>query len=200
MRVDRKNAEHFSGAEGVNFKMTIGNIPIKHTYRPAQIICDVLTLAGLVIIAKNAFDTLADTKGFLGYVSLVSLLFPAAALGMIAAYLILTCKSLKFGKYKITKKNAQSVYNWWAFSLALIKLPLFMVVFELEYSFTVWAITGRTPISMMILLYALLAVILIRLTAHRLAALTEVKRAEADNSSAIRIKTKVADKNKDDEE
>lgn len=180
--------------------MTIGKIPIKHTYRPAQIICDVLSLAALVIITKNAFDTLFQTRAFLAYVSYISLLFPAAGAAMCAAYLVLTCKSLKFGKYKVTRQNAQGFYNWWAFSLALIKLPLFMILFELEYSFTVWAVTGSAPISVMTVLYALLAVILIRLTVHRLAALTEVKRERNDDSTAIRIKTKVADKNNDDDQ
>lgn len=176
--------------------MTLGKIPIKHTYRPAQIICDVLSLAALVIITKNAFDTLVQTRGFLAYVSYISLLFPLFGIGMCAAYLILTFKSLKFGKYKVTRQNAQSVYNWWAFSLALIKLPIFMVLFELEYAFAVWAMNGVAPFSMVILLYILLAVILIRLTVHRLAALTAVKREKKDDT-AIKVKAKVADKKHD---
>ena len=180
--------------------MTLGKIPIKHTYRPAQIICDVLTLAGLVIIAKKAFDTLAQTRGFLGYVSLFSLLFPAAGIGMCIAYLILTFKSLRFGKYNVTRQNAQNVYNWWAFSLALIKLPIIMVLFEMEYSFSVWSMTGRAPFGVMILLYVLLAVILIRLTAHRLAALTAVKREQKDDHAAIKIKARVVEKKKNDED
>lgn len=180
--------------------MTIGKITIKHTYRPAQIICDVLTLAGLVIIVKNAVDTLAQTRLFLGYVSLVSLVFPAAAIGMCAAYLILTCKSLKFGKYKITKQNAQNVYNWWAFSLALIKLPVFMALFEGEYMFHVLAMTGKMPFSMLMLLYLLLTVIIIRLTAHRITDLTVVRHEKNDDSAAIKIKAKVVDRKKDDED
>lgn len=176
--------------------MKIGNVEIRRTYRPARIVCDVVTLAALVVVTKNAADLLMQTKNFLGFVGALPLLFPAAGIGMCAAYIILTFKSLKFKRYKITKQNAQNVYDWWAFSLSLVKVPLLLAMFEGEYQFLYWAVTGKSRFGIALLLYILLAVIIIRLMIHRIRSLTVVKKVQKDEST-VKVKARTADEDKE---
>lgn len=172
--------------------MKIGDIEIKRTYRPTRIVCDVVSLAALVVIVKNACDLLV-TRKFLGFVGVLPLLFPAIGIGLCAAYALLTFRSRKFRRYKITKINAQSVYERWAFSLALAKVPLLIALFEGEYMFLYWAATGRSKFSVMILVYVLLSVIIIRLMMHRIRSLTALRKVQKDDDKVVKVRAKVDD-------
>lgn len=177
--------------------MKIGNCEIKRTYRPARIICDVVSFAALMVVIAIAVNLFAEIRFFLGDLVRASiLLFPAVGVGLCAAYVILTFRSLGFKRYKITKQNAQDVYDWWAFSLALVKIPLLLALLEGEFMFRSWAYTGERSFSIWIVLYVLLAFIIIRLAAHRIKALTAVKKVENDNS-AVKVKVRVDDDNDD---
>lgn len=172
-------------------KTKIGGIEIKRTYRPTRIVCDVVSLAMLVVIIINTLDLMRFSR-FAAGIGILPLLFPLAGFGMCAAYIILTFRSLKFGKYKITKQNAQSVYDWWTFSLSLVKVPLLFALFDGEYMYLGWAEHGRTKFSFLIFVYLVLALIIIRLTRHRLKSLTAVKKSAKDNS-AVKVRAKVID-------
>lgn len=178
--------------------MKIGNVQVKRTYRPARVICDIASLAAVVVIITMSSGLFGVYK-FLGFLGAPSFLIPAAAVGICAAYVILTFKSLKFKRYKITANNAQNVYNWWAFALSLVKLPLLLALFEWMLIYAEWAATGEKKFSFVILLYVLLAVIIIRLLLHRIATLTKEEKNTAD-SSVVKVKAKIADPADDDKE
>lgn len=173
--------------------MKIGNVEIKRTYRPARIVCDVISLALVVVIVILAINQIVTTYRFLwGKGIVLSLLFPLAGVGMCVVYTVLVLKGAKFKRYNITKQNAQSVYDWWAFALALVKLPLLMALIEGEFIYSEWAAEGHAGFSLIIVLYLLLAVIIIRLMLHRIKTLTAVKKAESGDS-AVKVKVKIAD-------
>lgn len=173
----------------------IGNIEIKRTYRPTRIICDIVSLAMLVVITINTLDLMKFAK-FAAGVGILPLLFLLIGLGMCAAYVFLTFKSLNFKRYKITKQNAQKVYDWWAFSLSLVKVPLMLALFDAEYMYLDWAEDGELAFSVWGLLFLMLAVIIIRLSAHRIKALTAVKKIKKDDS-AVKVRAKLADDDDD---
>ena len=177
----------------MNIKTTkIGGVEIKRTYRPTRIVCDVVTLTLLIVLIKITID-LMKYSSFVEGVGILPLLFPIVGFGMCAAYVLLTFRSLKFGKYKITKQNAQRVYDWWAFSLSLVKVPLLFAMSEGEYMYYVWVSDIRnSSFSIWILLYLLLAVIIMRLSAHRIKALTAVKKSAKDNN-AVKVRARLAD-------
>ena len=172
-------------------KTKINNIEIKRTYRPTRIVCDVVSLAMLVVIIINTLDLMKFSKIAAG-IGILPLLFPLAGFGMCAVYILLTFRSLKFGKYKITKQNAQSVYDWWAFSLSLIKVPLLFALFDGEYMYLGWAESGKMSFSFLIFAYLLIALIIIRLMSHRFKALTAVKKS-SNNEDTVKVKAKLAD-------
>ncbi len=171
--------------------MKIGDIEIKRTYRPTRIVCDAASLAALVVIVKNGLDLLI-TRKFLGFAGVLPLLFPAVGIGLCVAYVLLTFRSRKFKRYKITKLNAQSVYERWAFSLALAKVPLLIALFEGEYMFLYWAATGQSKFSVMIPVYVLLSVIIIRLMMHRIKSLTAFKKVQKDDK-VVKVRAKIDD-------
>ena len=179
-------------------KTKIGGVEIKRTYRPTRIVCDIVSLALLVVIIVNTLDLMRFSKIAAG-IGILPLLFPLAGFGMCAAYILLTFRSFKFNKYKITKQNAQSVYDWWAFSLSLVKVPLLLALFDGEYMYLGWAESGKTRFSVFIFLYLILALIIIRLMKYRFKALTAVKKTAKDNS-AVKVKARLADDDKDKQE
>lgn len=173
--------------------MKIGNVEIKRTYRPTRIICDVVSLAALVVVTVVAGDLFSKIIYFLGFLGRLSiLLFPAVGIGLCVLYVIFTFKSLKFKRYKITKQNAQKVYDWWAFSLALAKIPLLLALIEGEFMFRSWAYSGKMTFSVWILLYVILTLIIMRLADHRIKSMTAVKVQES-GGSAVKVKVKVVD-------
>ena len=175
-------------------KTKIGGVEIKHTYRPTRIVCDAVTVALLAVLIKITLDLMKYSNIVEG-VGKLPWLFPLAGFGMCAAYVFLTFKSLNFKRYKITPENAQPVYDWWAFSLSLVKVPLLFAMSEAEYMYLVWVSDIRnSSFSVWILVYLLLALIILRLSAHRIKSLTAVKKVEKDEN-AVRVKAKIADDN-----
>lgn len=176
-------------------KTNIGGVEIKRSYRPTRMICDIVSLLPLVMIIKITID-LMKLSGIAEGIGILPLLFPIAGISLCAVYVFLTFKSLKFGKYKITKLNAQRVYDWWAFSLSLVKVPLLFALFEGEYMYRVWAYDIKNSgFSLWILVYLFLAVIIMRFSAHRIKSLTAAKKPAKD-SGAVKVKARLADDDK----
>lgn len=182
-------------------KIKIGGIEVKRRFTPARIVCDVVSLAAALVIVVIGVQHIMIVSSYASPLGLaVLLVFPVCAVGICAAYLKLTLKSREFKRYKITKQNAQSVYDWWAFSLSLAKIPLLLALFNAEFIFR--DLTNFKPADLFnipIILEVLLAVIIMRLARHRLARLTEVKKAEK-GEEAVKVKVRIADEPKDSDD
>ncbi len=191
--------------------MKIGKIPVKHTYKPARIISDVLSaiIAAVILIATlNFFPLYKRTVNQLGnadfqfvrkygywliYRQYIAWIFPALVVGIFTAYVILVLKNHKFSRFKITKENAQDVYDWYAFAVSLCKLPLLMCVFEVMYSAHQILLFNKASLfSLQLLLYAVLFVIIIRMSVHRINALIKMKAPQKSEDSGG-VKAKIAD-------
>lgn len=172
----------------------IGGFEVTRTHRPARMICDVITLVMIIIIIKLGIDLAYYTAKFLGAMGLiVPLSFPAAGIALCAVYIKLSLSGLKFGRLKITKQNAQKIYDWWTFSMALIKIPLLMAMFEGIYIFREWAAVGKSTISVIpLILYVLTAAAITWFSVRRMRRLCEVKKP-VKNDSAVKVKAKIAD-------
>lgn len=175
--------------------MKIASIEIKRRFRPARIVCDAFSLAVTVVIAVTAVRHLSQVFSILTALGFLALLLPpVCAVGICAAYLMLTLKDREFKRYKITEQNAQSFYDQWAFSLSLAKIPLLMLFFNIEFAFR--DLTSSEPINLFSvpnILDVLLTIIIMRLARHRLVKLTAVKKEKKDDSS-VKVKAKIADK------
>ena len=173
-------------------KTQIGNVEIKRTYRPVRIVCDVITLVLLIIIGKIGFD-LTFTAKFLGWTGLLApLAFPAVGIALCVIYIKLSFRSMKFGRLKITKQNAQKVYDWWTFTMSLVKIPLLLALFNGEFIYRDWAGTGESSINITIFIDVLFAAIIIWFAVRRMKAICEVKQPEKTDS-AVKVKVKIAD-------
>lgn len=188
----------------------IGKIPVKHTYKLARIISDVLSLVPAYVIIsstlhffplyKETINKVLNEAVFngdmkllykyeesLAYRQFFAWIFPALMAGIFAAYLILTLKSHKFAKYRITKQNAQAVYDWYAFAVSICKLPLLLGVIEAMYISHQRLMFNKVSVfSIQMLMYAMVVVIIIRLSVHRINALTkrEEKKEETGGVKA----------------
>lgn len=197
--------------------MKIGKYPVKHSYKLARIISDVLSLviAYLIIkytvdffavykpvtnyIAKDNWDYVYKHGYWLAYRQYFVLIFPALGLGVFAAYLILVLKSHKFAKYNVTKRSAQAVYDWYAFMVSLCKLPLLMFVFETMCIFISRMLNiEESLLNIRLILYLFIIVIIARLSVHRIRALTGTEKTESSTESGG-VKAKIVD-TADDEE
>lgn len=201
--------------------MKIGKFPVKHTYKLARIISDVLSLVPAYVIVSSTlhFFTLykdttnpilkeawlnGDMKLFykyeesLAYRQYFAWIFPALLVGLFAAYLILTLKSHKFAKYKITKQNAQAVYDWYAFAVSLCKLPIQLCIIEMMYIVHQRLMFNKVSLfSIQMIIYVMVVVIIIRLSVHRIKALT---KPEAKKEETGGVKAKVVDDKSDNSE
>lgn len=178
-------------------KTQIGGVEIKRTYRPARIICDVITFVLLIIIGKIGLD-LTFTAKFLGWTGLlVPLAFPAAGIALCVAYIKLSFRGMRFGRLKITNQNAQKIYEWWTFSMSLVKIPLMLALFNGEFIYRDWAGTGQPiGINIPIIIDVLFAALIVWFSIRRMKALCEVKKP-VKNDSAVKVKVKIADDNND---
>lgn len=197
--------------------MKIADIPIKHTYKPARIISDVLSLAVAAVIITatvNFFPLYKDTINKLGNTDLqfvikygyslvyrryFALAFPIAVGIIFAVYLILVLKNHGMKRLKITKDNAQAVGEWYMFSASLCKLPLLMIVFELMYmtqQILLFKPAGLPIVQL--LLYSMLFIIIIRMSMHRLSSLTKAVIPETQNYGGV--KARLADDIDNEEE
>lgn len=179
-------------------KMTIGGVEVKRRFRPARIVCDVISLAAALVIVVTSFRHIGQVYQIVTPPGLILLfVFPVCAVGICAAYLTLTLKSRGFKRYRITKQNAQSVYDWWAFSLSLAKIPLLFAVFNAEFVFK--DLTEVNPLNLFSvsnILNVLLVIIIMRFSRHRLIKLTEAEEVRNDDPE-IKIKVKIADEDKE---
>lgn len=159
--------------------MKIGNHTVKYSFKPARIISDIISLA---MVAFSVISALSFTSAHpeirleIARADLILLwIFPAACAAVILIYIVITLKSRRFEKYNITKDNAQSVFDWFVFAVSLCKLPLLMSLTEAELTVEERLYKGdeRSLFSVTYILCALVLVIIIRLSAHRITSLTK---------------------------
>lgn len=198
--------------------MKISKYPIKHSYKLARIISDVISFAiaflivnatlnffpaykrAINIIGSENIEEFVREYGYsLTYRQYFAWIFPALVLGIFAAYLILVLKNHKFAKYNITKQNAQSVYDWYAFAVSLCKLPLLLGVFDIMYIFQQRMMFNKVSLfSVQVILDAVIIAIIIRLSVHRIRGLT-METEPIKNESSGGVKAKLADDDDNDE-
>lgn len=199
--------------------MKISKYPVKHSYKLARIISDVLSLAIAFLIvnatlnffpayrtainrigSKNIEEFVREYGYSLTYRQYFAWIFPGLVLAIFAAYLILVLKNHKFAKYNITKQNAQSVYDWYAFAVSLCKTPLLMCVFDMMYIFQQRMMFNEVSLfSFLSVLCAVIIAIIIRLSVHRIRALTEEKEPRNIEESGG-VKARLADDDDDSDE
>lgn len=201
--------------------MKIGKFPVKRTYKPARIISDALSLIPAYVIVSSTihfFPTYKATvneilneawlagdmrlfykyEESLAYRQYSAWIFPALVLAVFAAYLILTLKSHKLAKYNITKQNAQAVYNWYAFAVSLCKLPILLALLDAMYITHQRLMFNYVSVfSVQMILYVVLVVIIIRLSVHRIKALTKPAPKKAESGG---VKAKIVDEEPDNSE
>lgn len=188
--------------------MKIGKYPVKPRFKPARIAADVISLgiAAMIFVLtigffprykaalskaaeKDLYGILFKYGESLKYRHYFAWIFPALAVIVIAVYLILTLKSHRFRKYKITKDNAQAVYDWYAFAVSLCKIPALMAIFDVMFVFQKKMLFEPvSAFSYQIILYFVVIAIIIRLSVHRIRKITEIKREEIDDDSPIRVR------------
>ena len=190
--------------------MKIGKYPVKPRFKPARTAADVISLGITAMIfvltvgffprykaalskaaEKDLYGIMFKYGDSLTYRHYFAWIFPALAVIVIAVYLILTLKSHEFRKYKVTKDNAQAVYDWYAFAVSLCKIPALMAVFDVMYAFQrKMMFETVNPFSYQIILYFVAVAIIIRLSVHRIRSITEVKREKADDDCPIKVRIK----------
>lgn len=199
--------------------MKIGKYPVKHSYKLARIISDVLSLAIAYLILNATlnffkqykvalsqmvsggnFDIVYEYGYWLAYRQYFAWIFPALVLGVFAAYLILVLKSHKFAKYDISKQSAQAVYDWYAFAVSLCKLPLFLGIFDMMYIFHQRMMFNKVSLfSLQLILDTFIIIIIIRLSVHRIRALTRTEK-EKKSAESGGVKAKIVDDAEGDDE
>ena len=176
--------------------MKIGKITVRRAYKPSRIICDVISLAGAAVIVYMTERFINGTQGLTGDRVALSAIFPVLALGVLAVYAVLVLQSHAFKTYKITKKNAQVIYDWYAFSVSLIKLPLLLIIFESMLTFQ--EISLGIAVNLMnirLILYIFLIVIIIRMAIHRINTLSH----EEKSTDVVHVRAAVVDENEERE-
>ena len=191
--------------------MKIGNYSVKHSYKPARIISDVLSLGITVLIFFSTLNffplykarineigevnlaIVAEYRYSLTYRQYFAWIYPALAVIIFGVYLILILKNHRFAKYDITAANAQSVYDWYAFAVSLCKIPLLLAVLDMMYVFHQRMMFIEVRLfGFQYILYALLIVIVVRLSVHRIKGLTQ-KEKKSNKADDVDVKAKLAD-------
>ena len=191
--------------------MKIGNYSVKHSYKPARIISDVLSLGITVLILFSTLNffplykarineigevnlaIVAEYRYSLTYRQYFAWIYPALAVIIFGVYLILILKNHRFAKYDITAANAQSVYDWYAFAVSLCKIPLLLAVLDMMYVFHQRMMFNEVRLfGFQHILYALLIVIVVRLSVHRIKGLTQ-KEKKSNKADDVDVKAKLAD-------
>lgn len=167
--------------------MKLGKITVRRSYKPSRIICDIISLAGAAVIVYMTERFINSGEQIGGERAAVSVIFPALALGVLAVYAVLVLKSHAFKRYKITKKNAQEIYDWYAFSVSLIKLPLLLIIFESMLTFQEISLgIAVNLLNFRFILYVFLIAIIIRMAVHRVKTLShEEKNADVVHVRAV---------------
>lgn len=201
--------------------MKIGKFPVIRTYKPARIISDALSLVIAYVIVSSTihfFPTYKATineilneallagdmrlfykyEESLAYRQYFACIFPALVIAVFAAYLILTLTSRRFAKYNITKQNAQAVYDWYAFAASLCKLPILLALLDAMYIVHQRLMFNYVSVfSVQMILYVVLVVIIIRLSVHRIKAMT---KPAAKKEASGGVKAKIVDDKSDNSE
>ena len=191
--------------------MKIGNYSVKHSYKPARIISDVLSLGITVLILFSTLNffplykarineigevnlaIVAEYRYSLTYRQYFAWIYPALAVIIFGVYLILILKNHRFAKYDITAANAQSVYDWYAFAVSLCKIPLLLAVLDMMYVFHQRMMFNEVRLfGFQYILYALLIVIVVRLSVHRIKGITQ-KEKKSNKADDVDVKAKLAD-------
>lgn len=199
--------------------MKIGKNPVRFSYKPARIISDALSLVLAYVTVSSTvhfFPTYKETinkvlneeflKGdmrllykygdSLSYRHYFAWIFPALMAGIFAAYLILVLKNHKFAKYKVTKQNAQAVYDWYAFAVSLCKLPIQLCIIEMMYIVHQRLMFNKVSLfSIQMIIYVMVVVIIIRLSVHRIKALTKTETKKTETGG---VKARIVEKDDDD--
>ena len=190
--------------------MKIGKYTVKQRFKPARIAADAVSLgiAAMILVLtvgffpryKTALSKAAEQDLYgilfkygksLTYRHYFAWIFPALAVVVFAVYLILTLKSHEFRKYKITKNNAQAVYDWYAFAVSLCKIPALMVIFEVMYVFQRRMLfETANPFSYQIVLYFVVIAVIIRFSVHKIRKITEIKHNMTDDDCPIKVRIK----------
>lgn len=189
--------------------MKIGKFSVKPRFKPARIISDAISLVAAVLIfvltvgffpryraaviaagQKDLYGTLLKYGNTLTYRQYFAWIFPALAVIVFVIYVILTLKSHEFRKYKVTKQNAQAVYDWYAFAVSLCKIPLLMVIFEMMYVYQQRMLfESVSAFSYQIILDLVIVAIIIRFGIHRIKKITEINpEPEDDDDSPIKVR------------
>lgn len=198
--------------------MKIGKYPVKPSFRVSRVVSDILSLGIAVVIVSATVNFIIQYRMMLKkigedgvstieseYISSItwgywlSLIFPALAAGVFAAYLILTLTGTrKLAKYNVTKRNAQEVYNWYAFCVSLCKIPLLMGIFDIMYIYQQRMLGANVSLfSLQVLLDIVIIALIIRFTMHRIRKITETKDSAKGADDSV-VKIRVVDK--DDKE
>lgn len=176
--------------------MKIGKITVRRSYKPSRIICDVISLAGAAVIVYMTERFINGTQGLSGERAALAAIFPVLALGVLAAYAVLTLKSHAFKRYNITKKNAHDIYDWYAFSVSLIKLPMLLIIFESMLTFQEISLgIAVNLLNFRFILYIFLTAIIIRLAIHRVKTLSH----EEKSTDVVHVRAAVVDENEERE-
>ncbi len=195
--------------------MTVNGIEVKRRYKPARIISDVVSLlitAAVVFMTVTFFpeyrfavntnpnvnELVMKYREGLATRQYIAWIFPALAAAVFAAYLILTLKSCKFAKYNITKQNAQNVYDWYAFAVSLVKIPLLLIVFDYMYIVQQRLMFKNASLfNVQIVLYALVTVIIIRLSIHRIRGLSKTEKPPETERGGVKARLADDEDNKE---
>ena len=175
--------------------MKIGKITVRRSYKPSRIICDIISLAGAAVIVYMT-ERFINSEAISGERAALSAIFPVLALGVLAVYAVLTLKNHAFKRYNITKKNAQDIYDWYAFSVSLIKLPLLLIIFESMLTFQEISLgIAVNMLNFRFILYIFLIVIIIRMAIHRVKTLSH----EEKSTDVVHVRAAVVDENEERE-
>lgn len=193
--------------------MKIGKYPVKFSYKIPRLISDVFSLAVAVMIVtttvsffqqydyflydvigqENVETIIANEDPALVIRQWIALIFPILTAGVFAAYLILTLTDRRFRRWEVTKRNAQSCYDAYAFCVSLCKIPALLAIFDIMYIVhNVLLYIEVSLFSIQVLLDAVMIAIIIRFTMHRLSNIT-AKTGSAP-SEAIRVRAVAAPK------
>lgn len=176
--------------------MKIGKITVRRSYKLSRIICDVISLAGAAVIVYMTERFINGTQAADGKQAALSVIFPVLALGVLAVYAALTLKSHAFKRYKITRKNAQDIYDWYVFSISLIKLPLLLIIFESMLTFQEISLgIAVNLLNFRLVLYIFLIAMIIRMSIHRVKTLSHEEKSE----DVVHVHAAVVDENEERE-
>lgn len=171
-------------------------------YKPARLISDILSLVIVLFTFVNTHlleERYPELLNPIFRADLVKLwVFPVLTLIPLAVYLVLILSNHRFEKYGVTADNAQSVYDWYAFTVSLCKLPILVLIADVMTIYQSRLVGGETSwFSIGYIFYALLFVIIIRFSMHRIRKLTEPPKSEEKPTDGIKVKAKISDKNND---